>query len=86
MTYFLIILCSFIFIFNVYLLNLCLLKYKKNDYWKTVNHLLTDFDYFQFIGGPCDGEFRFLPKEKTYFIYKKIHHYQKNEKKYVYIK
>lgn len=87
MNFILIIFCALIFIFNIYLINLCLLKVRKEkNHWETVNHLLTDFDCFQFVGGPCDGEIKFLSKDKSYFVYKKIHHYQKKEKKYMYIK
>jgi hypothetical protein len=87
MSYFLLIFSSFILVFNIYLINLYLLKYKKEkNHWDNVNNMLNDFDYFQFVGGPCDGEYKFLQKEKNYVIYRKVHHYTKEKGKFLYKK
>lgn len=67
------------FILIMLTLSIKLKKNKEKEYWCKINSIINDYNNFEFIGGPCDGEWKFLPKNKSIFVYRQIHQYNLEE-------
>lgn len=63
-----------IFLSNLYLSILNEIQEKKQiEYWNHVNEnikKINEFNRIEFIGGPCDGDWKLLPKDKSIYLYK----------------
>ncbi len=42
----------------------------KIKYWKDLNETINQFNRIEFIGGPYDGDWKFLPCDKSIFLNK----------------
>jgi hypothetical protein len=63
-----------IFLSSFYLSILNKIQEKKQiEYWSSINEnirKINELNIIEFIGGPFDGDWKFLPKDKSIYIYK----------------
>jgi hypothetical protein len=67
-------LTTLVFLSSLYLSILNKIQEKKQiEYWSHINESMkkiNELNRIEFIGGPFDGDWKFLPKDKSIYVYK----------------